>query len=201
MTVDTIRNWFAWPHYKVYVPDPSVTQWAGGRTDWNIFRLAETYLLRAEAYCWKGELQKAADDINMVRRRAQAREITANEVNMRMILDERARELYFEEPRKTELTRIAFIYAISGKPADDGTIYSLSAFSDKNFWYDHIMATTHFFNKGVKTINNVEYTMSPYHVLWPIPQGSIDANVNGVINQNKGYSGFENNVPPLSEIQ
>jgi len=201
LTMDTIRNWFAWPHYKVYVPDPTVTQWAGGRADWYIFRLAETYLLRAEAYFWKGDLQRAADDINMVRRRAQAREITASEVNMRMILDERARELYYEEPRKTELTRIAFIYAQTGKPADDGTVYSLSSFSDKNFWYDHIMATTAFFNKGVRTVHDDEYTMSPYHVLWPVPQGSIDSNVNGVINQNKGYSGYENNVPPLTEIQ
>ena len=201
LTMDTIRNWFSWPHYKVYVPDPSVTQWAGGRADWYIFRLAETYLLRAEAYYWKGDLQKAADDINMVRRRAQAREITASEVNMRMILDERARELYYEEPRKTELTRIAFIYAETDKPTDNGTVYSLSSFAEKNFWYDHIMSVNHFRNMGVRTVHDDEYTMSPYHVLWPIPQGSIDANVNGRINQNKGYAGFEDNVPPLNEIK
>ena len=201
LTLDTIRNWFSWPHYKVYVPDPTQVQWAGGCTDWYIFRLAETYLLRAEAYYWKGDLQKAADDINMVRRRAQAREIAVNEVNMRMILDERARELFYEEPRKTELNRISFIYAQTGKPADDGTVYSTSNFSEKNFWYDHIMSTTVFYNKGVKTIHGDEYTMSPYHVLWPIPQLSINSNVNGIINQNKGYSGYEKNVPPLTEIE
>ena len=201
LTLDTIRNWFAWPHYKVHVPDPTVMQVSGGCTDWYIFRLAETYLLRAEAYFWKNELQKAADDLNAVRRRAKAREITASEVNMRMILDERARELYIEEPRKTELTRIAFIYAQTGKPADDGTVYNISNFSDKNFWYDHIMATTHFYNKGLRTIHDDEYTMSPYHVLWPIPQASINSNVNGVINQNKGYSGYDKNVTPLSEIE
>jgi hypothetical protein len=200
LTLDTIRNWFAWPHYKLWAPDPTQTQWIGGETDWYIFRLAETYLLRAEAYFWKGDLQKAADDINAVRRRAQAREITASEVNMRMILDERARELYMEEPRKTELTRIAFIYAQTGKPADDGTVYNLNNFSDKNFYYDHIMATTQFYNKGVRTVHNDAYTMSAYHVLWPVPQESISTNVEGVINQNKGYSGYENNVPPLTEI-
>lgn len=44
------------------------------------------------------------------------------------------------------------------------------------------------------------YTISPYHVLWPIPQGSIDLNVTGVVNQNEGYDGFAKNVPPLTEI-
>ncbi|MDR1171382.1 MAG: RagB/SusD family nutrient uptake outer membrane protein [Bacteroidales bacterium] len=201
LTLDTIRIWFSWPFYKLWVPDPTQTQWAGGETDWYIFRLAETYLLRAEAYFWKGELQKAADDINMVRRRAQAREISTSEVTMRMILDERARELYYEEPRKTELTRISFIYAQTGKAADDGTVYNLSSFSEKNFYFDHIMATTHFYNKGVKTVHADEYTMSAYHVLWPVPQESITSNTQGKINQNKGYSGYENNVEPLDAIQ
>jgi len=201
LTTDTIRNWFSWPYYKIWIPDPTQAQWTGGETDWYIFRLAETYLLRAEAYFWKGDLQKAANDINIVRRRAQAREIEESEVTMRMILDERARELYWEEPRKTELTRISFLYAQTGKAADDGTVYSSANFSDKNFWYDHIMATTHFYNKGVKTLHADEYTMSAYHVLWPIPQESISTNVEGVINQNKGYSGYEKNVPPLDKIE
>ena len=200
---DTIRNWYSWPQYKTFLPDPSITSnnWTGGRYDWYIFRLAETYLLRAEAYYWKGDMQKAADDINMVRRRAQAREITASEVNMLMIVSERARELFLEEPRKTELTRISYIYAQTGKPADDGTVYSLSSFSDKNFFFDHIMATTHFYNKGVRTAYGNEYTMSAFHVLWPIPQASINSNTLGVINQNKGYSGYEKNVPPLDKIE
>jgi len=200
---DTIRCWYAWPNYKTFCPDPTITStdYRGGRYDWYIFRLAETYLLRAEAYFWKGDLQKAADDINAVRRRAKARDITAGEVNMNMIISERARELYLEEPRKTELTRIAYIYALTGKPADDGTVYNLNSFSDKNYWYDHIMATTVFYNKGVKTPFGNEYKMSPYHVLWPIPQNSINSNTMGVINQNKGYPGYEKNVPPLTEIK
>jgi hypothetical protein len=43
--------------------------------------------------------------------------------------------------------------------------------------------------------------MSPYHVLWPVPQASINSNTLGVVNQNKGYSGYENNVPPLDKIE
>jgi len=42
--------------------------------------------------------------------------------------------------------------------------------------------------------------MSPYHVLWPVPQPAIDGNTQGRINQNKGYNGFQNNIPPLTEI-
>jgi hypothetical protein len=37
-------------------------------------------------------------------------------------------------------------------------------------------------------------------VLWPIPQPMIDANTQGVINQNFGYAGYEKNVAPLEAI-
>ena len=47
---DTIRCWFSWPNYKTWYPDPDRVQPQGGPGDFYIFRLAETYLLRAEAY-------------------------------------------------------------------------------------------------------------------------------------------------------
>ncbi len=68
-------------------------------------RLPETYLLRAEAYLLKGELQKAADDINMVRSRANASPVDAADVSLDYILDERARELSIEEHRRKTLVR------------------------------------------------------------------------------------------------
>lgn len=71
-----------------------------------LMRLAETYLLRAEAYIVKGDLQKAADDINVVRRRAQSREILPAEATLDFILDERARELMLEELRRITLSRM-----------------------------------------------------------------------------------------------
>jgi hypothetical protein len=37
--------------------------------------------------------------------------------------------------------------------------------------------------------------MSVHHVLWPVPAATINANKQGVINQNIGYPGAENNVP------
>lgn len=199
-TSDTIRTWFSWPHYKLFIPDPERKQYSGGHTDWYVFRLAETYLLRAEAYYWKNQLDKAAEDINKVRTRAQAHPIDAGDVTIGTILDERARELFYEEPRKTELTRIAYIFAQTGKPAYNGKTYSLANFSENNFFYDRIMEKSDFYNKGVVTIHGDRYTMSPYHVLWPVPASSIRAASTGHINQNKGYSGSENNVEPLSEI-
>ncbi len=197
---DTIRNWYDFPNYKFAIPDPSNVKPQGGHSDWYIFRLAETYLLRAEAHFWNGNLAGAAEDINAVRRRAEADEITATDVNIDFILDERARELYYEEPRKTELTRIAFIFAKTGKTAYNGESYNLENFSTKNFWYDRIMEVTDFYNIGLKTIHGDEYTMSPYHVLWPIPAPAINANTQAVINQNEGYPGAENNIPPLTTI-
>jgi starch-binding outer membrane protein, SusD/RagB family len=73
--------------------------------DWYIMRLAETYLLRAEANMLKGDAGAAAADINAVRGRAQATPVTAGDVNMDLILDERARELYGEEFRLNTLMR------------------------------------------------------------------------------------------------
>jgi hypothetical protein len=71
-----------------------------------LMRLSETYLLRAEAYLLKGDKQSAADDINVVRRRAKAQEVTPAEVSLDYILDERARELMLEELRRLTLNRM-----------------------------------------------------------------------------------------------
>ena len=69
-------------------------------------RLAETYLLRAEAKFAKGDLAGAATDINAVRNRALATPVVAGDVNIDLILDERARELYQEEFRLNTLMRL-----------------------------------------------------------------------------------------------
>lgn len=69
-------------------------------------RLAETYLLRAEAYLGKTDKVKAAEDINTIRRRSKAPDVEASDVNIDYILDERMRELYFEEFRLLTLTRL-----------------------------------------------------------------------------------------------
>ncbi|HBE41784.1 MAG TPA: RagB/SusD family nutrient uptake outer membrane protein [Bacteroidales bacterium] len=70
-----------------------------------MFRLAETYLLRAEAYLGKGNLINAANDVNVVRSRSKAKPVDPGDVTIDYILDERARELVYEEPRRITLHR------------------------------------------------------------------------------------------------
>ena len=198
---DTIRSWFNWPQYKLFIPDNENSPMQGGHTDWYMFRLAETYLLRAEAYFWKNDPANAMKDINEVRTRAQCAPYTdASKITMATILDERARELFFEEPRKTELTRISFLFAKTGKVAENGKTYTLDKFSDDNYFYDRVMAKNTFYKNGVVTNHGDKYTMSAYHVLWPVPSSAIQANSSSRLNQNKGYVGFAGNVPALDSI-
>jgi len=68
-------------------------------------RLAETILLRAEAYIGLGKKDLAAADINAIRTRAKANPVNAADVNIDYLLDERARELYAEEFRHITLRR------------------------------------------------------------------------------------------------
>lgn len=74
-------------------------------TDFYAMRLAETYLLRAEAYLGLNEKKSAAEDVNKVRSRAKATPVKEEEVDLDFILDERIRELYAEEMRMIVLLR------------------------------------------------------------------------------------------------
>ena len=89
---------------------PDRTYEAGSR-DYLAFRLAETYLILAEAQLKLGKTKEATDAINMVRRRAAfpgktaAMEITPDAMNMEMIYQERGRELLGEQTRWMDLKR------------------------------------------------------------------------------------------------
>lgn len=89
-----------------YAGDPS----NGFAQESYAIRLAETYLLRAEANMKAGNLAAAAADINAVRNRAGATPVTPGEVNIDYILDERIRELFGEELRTVTLTRLGLLY-------------------------------------------------------------------------------------------
>ncbi|SFD98250.1 Starch-binding associating with outer membrane [Chitinophaga sp. CF118] len=84
---------------------------AGGTyADQYMFRLAETYLLRAEAYLGLGNTGAAALDINVVRSRANASPVLAGNVTIDYILDERLREFGVEEKRMLTLMRLGKLY-------------------------------------------------------------------------------------------
>ncbi|WP_316832078.1 RagB/SusD family nutrient uptake outer membrane protein [Pedobacter aquatilis] len=78
--------------------------------DQYMFRLAETYLLRAEAYLGLNQLTNAAADINAVRSRSNATDVLPANVNIDYILDERMRELGSEEKRRITLMRLGLVY-------------------------------------------------------------------------------------------
>jgi hypothetical protein len=70
------------------------------------YRLAETYLLRAEAYLKNDQPDMALNDINILRNRANATPAQMSDIDMDYILDERMRELYFEKFRLVTLCRM-----------------------------------------------------------------------------------------------
>jgi hypothetical protein len=77
-------------------------------TDYPIFRYAEAFLNRAEALHRSGNDADALADINIVRERAYGNtsgNITLAQLTDQFILDERAREFYYEGHRRTDLIR------------------------------------------------------------------------------------------------
>ncbi len=89
---------------------PSVNYLEGSR-DFIIYSLSETYLLAAEALFNAGNSAEASQFINAVRTRAaypgkeNEMQITAADVSIDFILDERARELFAEYKRWLDLKR------------------------------------------------------------------------------------------------
>jgi hypothetical protein len=122
-------------------------------------RLAETYLLRAEAKLRKGDPSGAAADINEVRARAKAPLISPADVTIDYILDERIRELYTEERRWNTLLRMG------GNIPNDRIVQHARFIADYPQWSG---------------------TLGP-DFLFPIPQSFIDSNLDAVIEQNPGW--------------
>jgi hypothetical protein len=211
---DTIRCWFGYPRYKFY----SVNQESrpdrqdGGKMDMYIMRIAEAYLVRAEARFWQDNFAGAAEDINTIRQRANAMEMyTVADVQTEgigAVLDERNRELFGEEYRHDELVRISIIFAKTGKTAYNGNTYSISgddieeSISANSFYYDRMMEKNNFFREEVPwaTYNTTKYTMDPMHVFWPVYQPYLVGNVEATLNQTTGYNGSSNNIEPLNHV-
>ncbi|OFX53013.1 MAG: hypothetical protein A2066_04590 [Bacteroidetes bacterium GWB2_41_8] len=98
-------------------------------TDYPVFRLADVYLMYAEAVLRGGTSGNAATSlgyVNALRQRAYGNadgNITAGQLTLDFILDERARELYWEGHRRTDLVRFgkftggAYLWPWKGKVA------------------------------------------------------------------------------------
>jgi hypothetical protein len=119
--------------YAIPAAYPNALKGGAGFTyqDQYMFRLAETYLLRAEAQLGAGNTQLAADDINVVRARSNAAPVIAANVTIDYILDERIRELGIEEKRLFTLMRLGKWYdrIILCNP-----FYAASALPKYNLW-------------------------------------------------------------------
>lgn len=189
---DTLEVLFPFPHYKTWYPhEEGFTGYnEGGNGDYYVYRLAETYLIRAEAYFWKGQFGLAVNDVNQVRERSHALPIAVSDVTLDYIFDERNRELYLEEMRHTELVRAAYIMAQLNRGG-----YSVATFTDHNWFFDRVMSRNKHYQLG--QIGSSVFTIKPFNVLWPIDINVITANTKGIINQNEGYEGAQNNVPPI----
>lgn len=94
------------PHTtKWYQYDPNDVFGFAMVKDFILMRLGETYLLMAEAQFKQNKLTDAAASLNVIRARANATPISAAQVTMDFILDERVRELLAEENRRMTLMR------------------------------------------------------------------------------------------------
>ncbi|WP_440998747.1 RagB/SusD family nutrient uptake outer membrane protein [Fodinibius sp. SL11] len=101
--------------------------------DFPMFRLADVYLMYAEATMRgnSGDMNKAVGLINDLRERAYGSDeanISTSNLNLQFILDERGRELYWEAHRRTDLRRFGqftgsdYIWAWKGEdPAGRST--------------------------------------------------------------------------------
>ncbi len=101
-------------------------------TDQYVMRLAETYLLRAEASFGLGNAELAAEDINVIRSRANAKPCSAAEVDIDYILDERMRELGIEEKRRLTLGRLGQVYRRTVQVAKNPLVRNMA--EHHNLW-------------------------------------------------------------------
>lgn len=214
LTTDSIRDWFDFPLYKIYLDDAvneandGANQINGATTGsdatWYLYRLAEVYLLRAEARFYQNNVSGATEDVNTIRRRAHCSQYYTT-VNIGDIVNERARELYLEEWRNVELTRISYDLALSGKPDEWGNTYSVDNWDKQegtdlkggSYWYQRIVHYS-YYNRGYKVSSgkaSLNYTMNKHNLFWPIPNSAITANKDGQLKQNFGYADYDPATP------
>ena len=161
-------------------------------TDWYMIRIAETYLLRAEARLAQGNKSGAAEDINVLRNRAGAKPCTAADIDIDYILDERVRELFGEEQRWVTLSRLSCnpnaTYVLDKYPTQNAT--TSNTFYERTRKYGFGYENE---DRGRETytdaLGNVRHrpNIMPHNYVLPIPIQIIDSNKDKEIPQNYGY--------------
>jgi hypothetical protein len=126
-----------------------------------IYRLAETYLIGAEAALMLNNTSKALEYVNIVRNRANAASLTS--IDLETILEERARELAFEGQRWFTLKRTGKLY---------------------EFLLDHMNNDN--MNESYPE-GNPKVILREYMENWPIPPQQIDL-LGPTYPQNDGYN-------------
>lgn len=135
-------------------------------------RLADTYLLYAEALYKQDKLKEAVEWINKVRSRSHAVDITEADLStggLDLILDERSRELLSEEERRHTLIRVS---QEGGKDERDVD----------NYFKRRMRQLNEIAGRDARGMNDYD---TP--VLFPIPQSFIDANTGRTLENNPGY--------------
>lgn len=216
---DTLRCYFDFPLYKYYYYDkvkedqidkngkPSADDFQGSTKGGNgnlyIYRLAETYLLRAEAKLYQGK--DATSDLNELRKRAHCSQLYTGSVNIGDIMNERGRELYMEEFRHAELVRVSMILANTGISDEWGNTYSAQNWDKQegtdrdggSYWYQRLIHYS-YYNRGAinsGTKGPFDFLMGKHNLYWPIKKSAIEANKKGQLKQNFGYEGYDASVP------
>jgi hypothetical protein len=100
-------------------------------TDYPLFRLADVYLMYAEATLRSnGNKAQATEYVNRLRTRADVSGITQGDLTLDFILDERARELYWEGWRRQDLIRFGKFAGETYKWQWKGNVYEGAALAD-----------------------------------------------------------------------
>ncbi|WP_071145820.1 RagB/SusD family nutrient uptake outer membrane protein [Bacteroides ihuae] len=104
-----------------YAPDPTSTYGSNSENDFQYYRLADIYLMRAEAKYRSGDIDGALADINTLRSKRNVATYQKEDLNLEKIYNERGYEFYWDGPsRRNDMVRFnRYSEARYEKPASE----------------------------------------------------------------------------------